>query len=954
MHMFRHAFALFVALTILLSGLLPSAPVRSSAASANAIDEEGVTLGWDLSLLEGAAGQTALDRIETAGFDTLQRPGLPEVPYTSTLIALPTGAQPTLEILTADTRRERLAEQPALALAAGSVIRDTEGEIVGGAYDAAPVAGLEGAATTAMALAPVVIEPVGTLRGVQLARLVFYPVVPEGNTAQITSAIRVRVHYNAPIGARAQVIADDPLSATLSAAIANPEILQAIAAPAASAASADGALATAPSALIDVEAAGLTSVTYEALTAAGFALTGVDPARLQLTRAGVATPMRWEGDGDTAFEPGERLLFYADPRFNRYTARDVYTLSVAGSSVTRMGTRPGLQTVAPPTGVVTTTQLFEQNSIYMPLTCSCGPLPAGRDGDRWAWEDLRDLGRSTVNIGFALSGVQTTAPASLRAWMISFTSLAANPDHRVALSVNGTGLGTFEWDGRQSVTQTLTIPAGVLINGNNTLTISLPGIANASPEGVWLDAFDVSYATTGGAQSAVVTAEGGGGRRNTATLSTSSGGIGVYDITAPGAPVFLDSPTVNGSSVTFDSTAGGQRFAVVAGAAIRAPAAVRLPVALSGATGATYVIISHPDFLSSVGGLRDLRAGQGLSVAVENVQAIYDAYDGGRATADAIAAFIADAYATWSPRPAYVVLVGDGTYDPRRYRAGSTPTYIPALLAVVDPWLGETATDNRYATVDGSDHLPDLAIGRLPVNSLAEAQTVIGKILAYEQTPPPGFWSANSLFVADNADGAGNFPVAAETTIQNHLNPVLAPARVYFNPAPTNALTETRQIISTTFNRGMGLLVYNGHASMRQWAGERLLHMDDANLLTNGGQLPIVLSMTCFTGSFHDSGLSTLDESLVRRSGGGAIGAWGPTGLGIASGHDTLSAGFLERVYVDRQPVVGGAILAGKLDLANRGQFLDLLDTFTWLGDPALRVNLGAPSTTLNLPVIRR
>ena len=59
-------------------------------------------------------------------------------------------------------------------------------------------------------------------------------------------------------------------------------------------------------------------------------------------------------------------------------------------------------------------------------------------------------------------------------------------------------------------------------------------------------------------------------------------------------------------------------------------------------------------------------------------------------------------------------------------------------------------------------------------------------------------------------------------------------------------------------------------------------------------------------------------------------------------------------MYVNRQPDVGAAILAGKLELAGRGQFLDLIDTFTWLGDPATRVNLATPTSIVTLPVIRR
>jgi hypothetical protein len=72
-----------------------------------------------------------------------------------------------------------------------------------------------------------------------------------------------------------------------------------------------------------------------------------------------------------------------------------------------------------------------------------------------------------------------------------------------------------------------------------------------------------------------------------------------------------------------------------------------------------------------------------------------------------------------------VLLVGDGTYDARLYPGNSAPTYIPPYLAGVDPIYGETATDNRYASVSGDDTVPDLHAGRLPPNSASEAEVMV-------------------------------------------------------------------------------------------------------------------------------------------------------------------------------------------------------------------------------------
>ena len=99
----------------------------------------------------------------------------------------------------------------------------------------------------------------------------------------------------------------------------------------------------------------------------------------------------------------------------------------------------------------------------------------------------------------------------------------------------------------------------------------------------------------------------------------------------------------------------------------------------------------------------------------------------------AIRDFIAYAYQSWQPPTAqYVFLVGDGHLDPRNYRWTNERIFIPAYLLPVDNYISETASDNRYVTVSGSDNFPDLMIGRLPIKTSAEAGMYISKLISYE------------------------------------------------------------------------------------------------------------------------------------------------------------------------------------------------------------------------------
>jgi hypothetical protein len=98
-----------------------------------------------------------------------------------------------------------------------------------------------------------------------------------------------------------------------------------------------------------------------------------------------------------------------------------------------------------------------------------------------------------------------------------------------------------------------------------------------------------------------------------------------------------------------------------------------------------------------------------------------------------------------------VLLVGDGSYDPRGYQAPLLAAALPAYLHLVDPVIGETASDNRFVTATPDSQLPQAMIGRLPVRTLGEATAVIAKILTFEAAGDDAVWRNQSVIVADNA-----------------------------------------------------------------------------------------------------------------------------------------------------------------------------------------------------------
>jgi len=139
--------------------------------------------------------------------------------------------------------------------------------------------------------------------------------------------------------------------------------------------------------------------------------------------------------------------------------------------------------------------------------------------------------------------------------------------------------------------------------------------------------------------------------------------------------------------------------------------------------GAEYLVITHPDFYPAVRDLATWKEKKGINTKIVNTTQIVAA----GLTANDVEAYVQNAYDTWNPAPTYVLLVGDSDHIPPHY-----------LTPHPDPNHGnfEIPTDLHFVTVEGNDYFQDIYIGRLSVDTLPQATTVVDKILDYERNPP--------------------------------------------------------------------------------------------------------------------------------------------------------------------------------------------------------------------------
>ena len=325
---------------------------------------------------------------------------------------------------------------------------------------------------------------------------------------------------------------------------------------------------------------------------------------------------------------------------------------------------------------------------------------------------------------------------------------------------------TRSWKGSGDWSHTVVFPTAV----DDLHLMLLPGVM---PDGILLDSLRW--------QAPVVLATGGAGAFFSmpvgAWRTVISGGQPtqtLYDISTPGAPIRVEFAAEAPGILESGPTAA--RYVLAGPGTLYAPMlSVHAPVKLAAPLDADVVYLAPSAFLDGLAPLVARRRAQGYVATVVDVQTIYDAWSAGQVAPDAIRDFLRYAAASWSRPPMAAVLVGDGTSDPLNFTGRNNTNFVPPYLAMVDPWLGETACDTCYGQLDGvsplDDPLPDVWIGRLPVKNVSELAALVDKLIGYETAPPDAgpAWRSRNVYIADNyrnsdgsTDPAGDFAAFAD------------------------------------------------------------------------------------------------------------------------------------------------------------------------------------------------
>jgi hypothetical protein len=677
-------------------------------------------------------------------------------------------------------------------------------------------------------------------------------------------------------------------------------------------------LANGPAVKLSVREQGWYRVTQPRLVAAGLDRK-VNPRFLQLFVDGIEQPIRVRGESDGRFGRKDFIEFYGEGLDTLSTDARVYWLvpgAVPGKRISTIVTQPG---PASAESSFPFTLELKERSLYFPA------LLNGEENNffgPYVWAVYEPLER-TLNVPYP--DLSSSDNATLT---VSLQGVTLKP-HQVQVLLNEESVGevVFEGQGHQQVT--MTVPQSMLLEGENLITLVAEG---EDLDVSLLDAVQLTYWRT-------FTADG-----NDLGFTLSSPGqvsingfrkrsIRVADVTDPEAVTLVSGTRVSrgspGYAVRFnpDPGSGTRTWLAFTKAGIKGPVEIKANQVSTwhdASQGADFVIISHADFLESLAPLKTFRESQGLSVALIDVEDIYDEFSYGVKTPQAIKDFLNRASTSWQTPPRFVLLVGDASFDPRDYLDLGNQDFLPTKF--LDTAYMETASDDWFVDFNG-DGLPDMAIGRLPVQTAEEATQVVTKIIAYDQAVA-GPWATEALIVADQ-----NSDFDFEGGSQEVADLLPEGMTVWSVDRGQVGDAEARTAILGSINEGKLIVNYMGHGAVDLWKGS-VLTASDADSLTNESALPLVVGMTCLNGFFQTPYVETLAEALLKAENGGAVAVWTSSGLTDPAGQLQMNKGLVRLLFNGEGLTLGEATAGAKAATTDQ----DVRRSWILFGDPSTRL----------------
>ncbi len=684
-----------------------------------------------------------------------------------------------------------------------------------------------------------------------------------------------------------------------------------------------------------------------------------------------------QGEGDGSFDASDYVLFYGKgPQEWTYNALDCpkfsHILNLYSDSAyyfinIDLGAGKRIQNKASSGAAVThTVNTFDDYGFH-----ENDNINFIKSGRQWFGEFFDNIASYTFTFNFP--NIDMSAVATVGTTIAS-RSISSSANYSVVSQTGSTTISIGSTPG-DAYSDYAILGSGCYSFNPNNASVGITVSKLTSGALAWLDHVEINarrQLVFAGDQMAFRDAQSLGAGNVAQYNLVSTTPVQVWDVSDP-MNVYSQSTTFSGSTYQFVLPADSLReFVAHSGASYLSPviSGTVLNQNLHALSDKDFIIVAHPDFYNDAVQLGLFHeAEDSLSTVVVTPQQIYNEFSSGAQDISAIRNFVKmfyDRATIATEMPQYLLLYGDGSYDNKK-RFSSNTNFIPTYQSINSTILTQSyVSDDFYGLLDDAEGIwssadaIDLGIGRFPVKSITESNTVLKKVLDYNKTgftpstsnngcsnlasnSPFGDWRNTICFIGDDEDGGlhqgdANKLATMVDTAYNDYNI----DKIYLDAYPQESTPggarypTVSDAIDKRIEKGCLIMNYTGHGGEVGLAHERIIEVSQINGWTNYNNLPLVFTATCEFSRFDDPERTSAGEYVLLSPQGGGIALFTTVRLVFASGNFALNRDFYEQAFL---PVGGKMQRLGDLfEYVKNEPAGNSVNSrnFTLLGDPAM------------------
>ncbi|HCA42577.1 MAG TPA: hypothetical protein DEP28_04910 [Bacteroidetes bacterium] len=696
----------------------------------------------------------------------------------------------------------------------------------------------------------------------------------------------------------------------------------------------------------------------------------IDPRTVKLFFKGNQVPLFFQGEDDGVFNDNDFFDFYGirnsggltpyrngftntiaytvDEYYNLYSDTSAYFIDWGGANGNRYSVFTNSSSLSFPQNF-TSKSIHREVDFKYYLGETTNPNSDYRYfntelavGEGWFWKEMKSQSDSVIVDNFLVENLNPNGNASIRVNAYPNSILPNFPnEHKIQLRINSIIVDTVEANDYTRIDTTISFPANILVNGNNNIYIRYLSPSNATEVYLNYNYYRITYNTAfsfiNNKFSFNLTGSDSTLRQFKISSASVSNPVYIYDVNNFRK---IQNNSFSSDTLIFSGNSNS-KFEIYNTNNLKKPAKIRqriVPNLVSNSTGADYVIVYNKFFESSVNQLTSHRESfNNFRVFKAEIEDIYDVFNFGIENPLAVRLFLKNAFDTWTaPKLSYVNLFGRASLDPKKndpaniYFQNFVPTY------------GNPPSDGYFANfnIGSFTYFHQVSIGRLPAYTPVEAQDMVNKIIQYETQPPASWWKS-FLFISGgkNRNEQLSFQNQSNAFINSYVtaNPIKGnPDRVYRNDSSGFVTFNYKDSIKKSFDKGALILNFIGHAASQDWE----IGLEDPATINNGNKLPLVFSMTCFTGRMEPN-VRSFGEKFIYLPNKLAIGFVGSTGWSFAGQGNQLNDYMLRSFARDSIRHLGKILSnASRIMSGDSNNFAsrNTINSYTLYGDPAVKL----------------